>query len=196
MPLSWIIVIVALWCVVLYAIVIVAGVARRLSDLEIRSHPRSATTSAAAQLDVIAAGPRIGSALPELPEHPELSAASVGESGRIILMVSSTCGPCLRLAEQLNNPGVAAARPELNEVELVVVTDEAGRERFERFASGGVVIQHAGEISARIGVRATPFAIAIDQGVVVAVGLPGSAADIADLAAKCRRSAAKLTTTP
>jgi hypothetical protein len=189
MPWPWIVIVAALWCVVLYLILVVAGLSRRLADLHVDApsivHPASA-------LEAIAAGPPIGSPLPEFPNHPELGRASVGEAGRVMLFVSSTCGPCLRLAEQLKRPDVIAARRELTQMDLVVITDENGREQFESFATGGVVVQHAGEVSAALGIRVTPFAIAVDREGVVALGLPGSAADIADLAAKARVADARL----
>jgi hypothetical protein len=101
----------------------------------------------------------------------------------------------MRLTDQLRQPEMAQARPELREGDLVVVTDERGREHVESFASA-VVIQKAGEVSARIGVRATPFAIAVSRAGVVAVGLPDSPADIADLALKCRPQDRTLDTAP
>jgi hypothetical protein len=192
MPWPWIVLFIALWGAVLYAIVLVAGVSRRVSELE--SGFSGLGQSGGSALDVIAAGPRIGSSLPEFPDHPELSTASVGGLGRVILFVSSSCAPCVRLADQLNQPDAVAARPEFADLDLVVVTDDAGRELFENFASGGVVVQRAGEVAARLGVRATPFAVAVDREGVVAVGLPRSAADIADLAAKCRGPEAQLRT--
>jgi hypothetical protein len=171
----------------------VYGVSRRVSDLESRFPGLGLSGESA--LDVIAAGPSIGSRLPEFPEHPELSTASVGPLGRVILFVSSSCAPCVRLAEELNQRDAVATRPELADLDLVVVTDDAGREPFQTFASGGVVVQRAGEVAARLGVRATPFAVAVNRKGVVAIGLPRSAADIADLAAKCRKPGSGLRST-
>jgi hypothetical protein len=192
-PWPWIVLFIALWGAVLFAIVLVAGVSRRVSDLESR-FPGLGLSGGSA-LDVIAAGPSIGSRLPEFPEHPELSTASVGPLGRVILFVSSSCAPCVRLAEELNQRDAVATRPELADLDLVVVTDDAGREPFQTFASGGVVVQRAGEVAARLGVRATPFAVAVNRKGVVAIGLPRSAADIADLAAKCRKPGSGLRST-
>lgn len=173
---AWILVVIALWAAVLYALLVAAGVSRRLAELQ--GGPAGLMQS---QLDAVAAGPRIGEPLPEVPGHLELS--SGGESGRIVLFVSSSCGPCLRLRESLM-AAQAERNPALSGVDLVVVTDAGGVDRFSSVASA-VVVQE-GEISTRLGVRVTPFAIAMHAGSVVGVNLPQSAADVATLAAKCR----------
>jgi hypothetical protein len=184
MPLPWIIVVLVLWAAVVYALLVASGLSRRLAQIEERADEPTRS-----QLDAIAAGPQIGEPLPELPGHPELGSARVAGSGWILLLVSSSCGPCLTLIESLE---AAAAEGHLEralaDVDLIVVTDPAGEERARLVASARVVVQRTGEISDRLGVRVTPFAIAMDREAVVAVGLPQSASDIAELAAGCRRS--------
>jgi hypothetical protein len=180
MPASWIAFLAATWAVTVGLVVVVFGLGRRVRILEtsMRSPIRFG--------NLLSSAPAIGSKLPSVPGYEGIGQPTLG-AGRILLFLTSGCSPCRRLGEQLASLSPQQARA-LDGVDVVVVTDEQGLSVYES-EQVRVVAQRDGELSAHFGVRATPFAIAVDKdGTVRHVMLPNALEDLFALAAAANES--------
>jgi hypothetical protein len=184
---GWIALIVALWLMVIALAVLVLGLINRVGRLE-----RAASTQAGLadpEVRAPARGPQLGMRLPVVSGHERLVTPSASAK-RLILFLSSSCGPCKRLAADLKaavgiGDGEDAATPA--GVELVVVTDRAGVELFGDLAASELVAQSEGELSSAWNVPGTPFAIALDDhDVVRASGFASKLTHLNDLAGVLR----------
>jgi hypothetical protein len=176
---GWIALIVALWLMVISLAVLVLGLINRVGQLE---------RSAAAQPEGRRAvrGPQPGTRLPVVSRHERLAAASGTASKRLILFLSSSCGPCTRLASDLRAAAATEERVQAlppADVELLVVTDLGGAEVFGDLVVAELVVQSDGELSSAWDVPGTPFGVSVDEtGVVRASGFASTLAQLNDLA--------------
>jgi hypothetical protein len=175
---GWIALIIALWLMVISLAVLVLGLINRVGQLE-----RSATAQPEARR--VVRGPQPGARLPVVSRHEHLAAGTGTASKRLLLFLSSSCGPCTRLASDLR----AAATDERVQalpppgIELLVVTDLGGAEVFGDLAISELVVQPDGELTSAWDVPGTPFAVLVDEtGVVRASGFASTLAHLNDLA--------------
>jgi hypothetical protein len=180
---GWIALIVALWLMVIALAVLVLGLINRVGRLE-----RAAGTQAASahrEVRPPVRGPQLGARLPVVTGHERLATPSASAK-RLILFLSSSCGPCKRLAADLRaavgiRDGEDAPTPA--GVELVVVTDRAGVELFGDLAASELIAQSGGELSSAWEIPGTPFAISVDAtGVVRGSGFASNLADLTTVA--------------
>ena len=82
-------------------------------------------------------------------------------SERLFLVLSSTCGPCRKLADELR--GGWRAGDIVDELELVLITDPDGMASYADLGASDIVAQTAGQVSRAWGVPGTPFAVAVDE---------------------------------
>jgi hypothetical protein len=177
MPVAWAIVIVVLWAVVIGLVLVVLGVIRQLTPILER------IASGQAQAVRPAQGPPIGEPLPEFTGRGSngetVAAADLRDGPGLLLFLHSSCGPCRILADELSTAdlgGLAA--------ELTVVTDPGDMGNLMLPAGLRVVLQSDDEISEALGVRVTPFAIALDgRGTVRAKRAVNTLAQLTRLAA-------------
>jgi hypothetical protein len=175
---GWIALMIALWLMVVALAVLVLGLISRVGQLE-----RSALAKPEARRPV--GGPQPGSRLPVVPRHERLAAPSGNASERLILFLSSSCGPCTRLADELRAAAIDEAMDALAPAgpALLVVTDRDGVEVFGDLAVSELVVQPDGELTLAWDVPGTPFAVAVDEtGVVRASGFASTLARFNELA--------------
>lgn len=188
MPGNWIALFAALWVVVVFLLVLVLGLSRRIGTLEARLGDDPYDQG---PLD---GAPAIGDLLP-LPEgHEDLRWGPESGAAHVVLFLSSTCGPCLTLGEKLkalaeDSDGLPEA---LRDTEILIVTDSPGETVFGNLGIGArLVTQSDGEISQELGIRVSPFGLGIDaEGIVRAVTLPNTTEDVAAMAEACRLAGA------
>jgi hypothetical protein len=175
---GWIALMIALWLMVITLAVLVLGLINRVGQLE-----RSARAQPEARRSF--GGPQPGMPLPVVPRHERLAAASGTASKRLILFLSSSCGPCTRLATDLR----AAATDEavdtlpLAGLELLLVTDRDGVEVFGDLPVSELVVQPDGELTRAWDVPGTPFAVSVDEtGVVRASGFASTLVRLNEIA--------------
>ena len=184
LPGSWIALFVALWVVVLFLLVFVLGLSRRIGILEaeLGNGP-----SIQGPLD---GTPAVGEFLPVPKGHEDLRWGPQSGAAHVVLFLSSTCGPCVTLGEKLKvSAEDSDGLPEsLRNIEILIVTDGAGESIFGNLGiSARLVTQSDAEISRELGIRVSPFGLGIDpEGIVRAVTLPNSVEDVAGMAEACR----------
>jgi hypothetical protein len=178
MPVAWAIVIVALWVVVIGLVVVVLGVIRQLTPVLERL-----AASGQAHAPKPPQGPPVGEPLPEFTgrgsDGQAVTAADLRGSPGVLVFLHSSCQPCTALADELSTAdltGLAA--------ELTVVTDPGSTGNLMLPVARRVVLQSDEEISDALGVRAVPFAIALDgRGIVRAKRAVNTFAQLTRLAA-------------
>lgn len=166
MTLPWLVMFVLLWLVVLTLFVVVVGLSSQVKVLQLGDHQPQPQ-----YLDI---GPKIGSTLPSgLLDLPQPN------STRLVLFMSSTCSHCQKLAEELSN---ASLRPQVAELDVMLVTDERGQALYRNIRLAKMVDGRFQELSRELSVMATPFCFSIDSaGVVLAKGVPQSIEDLSAL---------------
>lgn len=111
----------------------------------------------------------------------------------VLLLVSAACAPCHRLLEQLTGTTTGA----LPAVPLIVVADSDAAPALLATLPPGVhgVYQRDRSVTRALAADRTPLAIGITADRRVSASkVPGTVADLADLAATLTRAAAKVTT--
>ena len=122
-------------------------------------------------------GPDVGSRFPATLGDVELG---YGQE-RVVVFLSSSCGPCRGLAQSLFEAPATGADLGL---EVVLVTDPEGVSAYADIGAARVVELNR-EVSRQLGVNATPFAIAVDHsGAVKGTGVPHSWDELVGLAGK------------
>jgi len=170
MSAPWIALVVVLWLAVVVLTVIVLGLIRRVDRLEgLPTRPGRFTPS---QL-----GPAIGSRPPAVAGYELLTGAQPRVS-RLVLFLSSTCGACRRLTDELRSRalGEPGGFSWLGDAELVLVSDAAGASAIADIVTE-IVVETDGALSTSWGIPGTPYAVAID-----ARGHVGASAFVSTLA--------------
>lgn len=136
--------------------VLVLGLVRRVGELE-----RSSSTSSPVHSPL--AGPAVGTSLPVVPGYERVLAAR--ESGQVLLFLSSSCGPCTKLARALQaiSGGRDAGEGMDSDAARVLITDPDGTTKFADLNAAEVITQTDGELSRAWGIPGTPFAVAVDR---------------------------------
>lgn len=180
---SWIALFVALWAVVLFLLVCVLGLSRRMKILETRLGDGPLTQG---PLD---GAPAVGEFLPLPRGHEDLHWGPRSGMAHVVLFLNSTCGSCVTLGERLeaqaeDRDGLPEA---LRNTEILIVTDSAGEPIFGHLGIGARLVTQANrEISRELGIRVSPFGLGIDtEGIVRAVALPNTVQDVVGLAEAC-----------
>jgi hypothetical protein len=97
----------------------------------------------------------------------------------VILFLNQACGPCQTLADAFKAD--ALGRDAEDDLAIIVVTNDAGAERFGHI--GRTVVDSAGTLAKRLSVPGTPFALTVDsQGIIRTSGVPNVVADVRKLA--------------
>ncbi|MDA8062831.1 MAG: hypothetical protein M0T80_10485 [Actinomycetota bacterium] len=162
MAAGWVVLIAALWASVLALAAVVLALARRVSAL-------------GGEATAPALGPPPGTLL----DAPEGATGDRAPAGRLYLFLSGGCQPCRALLDELR----AADWSEVADagVEVVVFADV----ELDPIAAGSVrqVVSDPGTTRTRFGVRATPYAVALDEGGWVrASRVPTSFATVVEMA--------------
>lgn len=183
MPASWVVLYCILWAAVVLLAVLVIGLSKRVDRLStVIPAPRHAYQG-------LGAGPQIGTKFPRVLGGVPLGAA---RGHRVVLFLSSSCGPCRALAASLRSRPSAPAEEDL---ELVLVTDDEGLEAYAGLPVSQVLVDHGREITRQLGVNATPFGVGLNcSGIVSANGVPHSWTDLVSLAGKCDASCSQRAT--
>ena len=177
MPIYWAIVIIALWIAVITMAVVFLGALKQV-NLSIQSVDPAGTRRHSSHDH----GPAVGSKIPTFSAIDSngfvVSDSTICRGAGIILILHASCGPCQQIAEQLRMSDITAlARL------LTIITDNDEGTSLDLPEGPRVVWQSSDNISDALGVRGTPFAIAIDQaGVVRASGVPHSVTDLTSMA--------------
>ncbi len=181
---SWIALFAALWAVVLFLLVLVLGLSRRIGILEAELGNGSSDRG---PLD---GAPAVGDLLPLPKGHEEVRWGSRSGAGQVVLFLSPMCGPCLTLGERLKDlSGNDSGLPEaLRDTEILIITDVGGEPIYGDLGIGAqLVTQSDSEIARELGIRVSPFGLGIDaNGIVRAVALPNTVADVEAIADACR----------
>jgi methylamine dehydrogenase accessory protein MauD len=177
MPIGWAVTIVVLWLTVVALAVIVLGTLRQLAPVLERA------VAAAAGLGSFDQGPAVGQELPRFTARDTVGEPADDQQLRgepaILVFLSSGCGPCQQLAEEMRAAGVGALASQ-----LIVVTSPEGSSSLELPAGLRVLAETANEVSSPMRVHGTPFAVAVDaDGVVRATEVPNTLAQLDSLAA-------------
>lgn len=191
MTAPWIVLFVALWLAVLLSLVLAMGLSRRIHKLE----SAGGATGQLSADDMLPASVSVGGELPIVAEGGQqlLAAVDAAKAGGVLLFLSTTCGPCLQLAEQLRGD-ISDVAEDLSSVALIVVSDPDGPQTYRGEPFADIVVDERRGIYDAMGIRATPAAIAVDQDRVVrGVKIPQSAADVATLARSCAAPTAAIT---
>ena len=157
MPVTWAIVIIVLWVAVICLAVVVLGVIRQVIP-----YLERIAAGQAEPAGPLVSGPPVGEPLPRFTGRDGdgniVTAADLRGRPGMLVFLHSSCAPCRILAGEL----AAADLGELADG-LTVVTDPGGTQELALPAGLRVVLQTGDEISAALGVRVTPFAIAFDE---------------------------------
>jgi hypothetical protein len=165
MPTGWAIVVVVLAVAVIVLAAVVLGLMRQITPLLERT---ALSDNVGRQLEN--QGPRVGSPLPDftaLGADGEVSADQLRGQPAVLVFLSVGCGPCEMLAAELG-------RSELGDLarQIVVVTSPEGRTELGIPDAVPVLAERNREVSDRLSVMGTPFAVAIDPGGVVRATRP------------------------
>lgn len=169
---------VILWALTLVLVIVVLGLLSEISTLRQRLGPEP---GALATND----GPLIGSRAPRL-EGTLLSGTRIRREGSehrtILIFVSPTCDPCLRLLPQIS--GFVRRKPEVDLFVVVQGSTETARELVSLYEIPANVLADADRsISAGFAIRATPFGIALDtEWIVRTKGIANDAGHLEALA--------------
>jgi hypothetical protein len=157
MAAPWIALMVTLWVMVAALSILALGLIRRVERLEIaisRGHAAGRSTIH---------GPTIGLRPPAVEGFERLASPIAPQQPRLVLFLSSTCGACGQLTEELlaykSDPGES---PALSNVALNVVVDE---DLAMTLADGpwSLLSQNEGELSKGWSVPGTPYVVALDR---------------------------------
>ena len=163
MAAPWIALMVALWLVVVFLAVILLGLIRRVNDLE-----------DAARRAALPRVPRLVTGR-QLPDSENLTVAEWRGRKLLLLFLSSGCGSCQRLADELRAAKCDEEPSPLGELRLVLITDPGGATRFAGLGASDIVTQTSSELTRAWGIPGTPYAVALDEdGVVGAIGFAGT----------------------
>lgn len=163
----WVVLFAVQWAALIFIVFVLVGLARKINgggQVAVQPGPEAALSGL----------PGLGTRLEpaQLPDHVIGSAA-------VVLFLSSTCGPCLKLGEALKS--AAQDGPGLPQAMIVIVTDRTD----ETLEAAGltVVVDPTGSYKEKVNVIATPTGIAIDHdGRVCGTDIPNSLADVEALA--------------
>lgn len=176
MPTGWGVLIGLLWATVFLLLAVVVGLNRRVMDL-MRVEGKQKFGSQ------VPSGPKIGTSVPADLKLP----SGIGtHRARLLLFLNSGCAPCRALgASFVADVGEDSVRPGLDHIDIILVTDERGREVFAPVKAAGVLVQEHQEVAQRLGINVTPFAVAVDaNGTIQSTGTPHNFEDVASLAAQ------------
>jgi hypothetical protein len=162
MTIGWVIAYAALWLAVIALGAIVLGLLRQITPLLERAaggQENQAPRPPAHMSD----GPSIGRPVPHFtasgPDGPLTDEQLLGQP-YVLVFLSTGCGPCQQLAAEL--AGTDLGRLGDLSRQLVIVTDPDGQAELGIPASLRVLTQTARkEISIPLGVRGSPYAIAV-----------------------------------
>jgi len=177
MPVGWAIVVVAQWIAIIALAAIVLGVLRQAT------HRLEQPAGSPRMADRLAdQGPAVGSRLPPFTGRDDngelLHAAQVLNGPTVLLFLSATCAPCVRLADELGashlgEPGWS----------LIVVIDPGAHGTLQLPTRLRVLVMPVSEVAEVFAVRGRPFAVAADtEGIVRAKGGLNTVAQLTDLA--------------
>lgn len=177
MPVGWAIAVVVLGVAVIVLAAVVLGLMRQVTPvLERLADGNDIGRRLHAQ------GPSTGQPLPEftaLGPDGEVSAGELRGRPTVLLFLSVGCGPCQRLAAELDRsgPGELASQ-------LFVITSQDGQRVLGLPSSVTVLTERGREVSDRLSVIGTPFAVAVDpDGIVLATRSPNTLSQLGELAA-------------
>jgi hypothetical protein len=152
-------VIIVLWLAVISLAVVMIGILRQVtSQLEL---------IAAGQASPLAnIGPAIGTKLPGFAGSDgsgnAVTDADLRGQPALLLFMASRCAPCRKLAEDMTATGLGQLASM-----LTIVTDPEGPDVLGLPAGPRIVFQTANEVSKALSIRATPFAVAVDESGIV-----------------------------
>jgi len=178
MPAGWAIAVVVLGVAVIVLMVVVLGLMRQVSPLLERL---AAAEEIGQRLQ--AQGPAVGHLLPDftaLGPGGEVPASELRGRPAVLLFLSVGCGPCQTLAAELGRaePGELASQ-------LIVVTSQDGQRALGLPSDVMVLTERGREVSDRLSVIGTPFAVAVDPGgIVLATRNPNTLSQLSELAAQ------------
>lgn len=178
MPIGWAIVVVVQWLAIAALAVVVLGVLRQVAP-----HLQRAAAPAPPH-DYRNQGPTVGARLPAFAARDAGGGivdggAPAGRPG-VLLFLSASCRPCLRLARLLSAPDVPAALTG----SLTVVCDPEGAEMLAFPAWLPVLTMSDAEGREVLGVHGRPFAVAVGaDGTVTGKRMVNTIAHLTDLIA-------------
>jgi methylamine dehydrogenase accessory protein MauD len=151
-----------LWALTLILVIVVLGLLNAVTTLRQRLGPEPGALA-------INDGPLIGSQAPRL-EGTLLSGVHIGRAASdhttVLVFVSPTCDPCLRLLPQIS--GFVRRTPEVDLFVILQGSAKSARELVSLYEiPANVLVDTDGTITAAFGVRATPFGLAIDTDWIV-----------------------------
>ena len=175
MPIGWEITVVVLCVAVVVLTVVVLGLLRQVTPVLERAADAAGGTGRPL-------GPEPGHPLPHFVADGTDGAVSDAQlRGRpaVLLFLTSGCAPCQVLAEEMRGSDLARLTDR-----LVVVTGPDGAQRLGIPADVRVLIEHDRQVSDRLSVDGTPFAIAVDpDGIVQAASVPNTIGQLHEIAA-------------
>jgi hypothetical protein len=175
----WIALVVALWITTVILAVLVLGLVRKVDELAGDS-PKNGLPFPNI------GGPVLGRRPPTVNGYGGLVPGSRSHAPRLVLFLSSTCGVCLKLVEELRSRQLAGAGHWPEAVDLVVVTDPAWENSLANLATT-VVTQQDRAISEPWQVPGTPYAVAINaDGKVSASSFALNLGQLAQMASSLR----------
>lgn len=169
MSAAWIVLILMLGVTVALLMVVVLGLISRVNELEAR------TSRAPTDALVVP-----GDHLPVVPGFEISALTMTGGTKRLVLFLSSLCGPCRKLADDLR--ATRDEPPLLGTSELLLITDREGASSFADVGASHIVIQTAAELTRAWGIPGTPFAVAVDETeTIIATGFVRTRNSLAEL---------------
>jgi methylamine dehydrogenase accessory protein MauD len=159
MPIGWAVVIVVQWVAIIALGAVVLGVLRQVTPhLERPPGPPAAR--------IQDQGPAVGSRLPPFTGRDQdgeiLNAVQLIGSPFVLLFLSGTCQPCVRLATEMST----AAPGDLTAM-VIAVADEADLGTLRLPAWSRVLAMSTAEVAEVFSVRGRPFAVAVDADGIV-----------------------------
>ena len=177
MPIGWASLVVLQWLAIIALAAVVLGVVRLVT-------PRLLQAADSPPMRMQNQGPAVGSKLPPFTgldgSGEVLNAAQLVGRATVLLFLSATCPPCVRLADELGGSDVGELADS-----LIVVTDLDGYDALRLPASVRALIMPDNEVAEVFTVRGRPFAIAVDmEGVVRSKQGLNTVAQLSDLTAQ------------
>jgi methylamine dehydrogenase accessory protein MauD len=161
MPLGWMIVEVIQCLAIIVLAVIMLGVLRQITPVLEQS-----TAARALALDPLDQGPRVGERLPQFTAWDTggvaLDEGMLNGRASVLLFLSAGCGPCENLAQEISQADLGKLSDE-----LVIVTDSHEQGGLGTAGELPVLIEPDGSVSGVFGIRAKPFAVAVDGAGIV-----------------------------
>jgi hypothetical protein len=152
MSTGWAIVVIVQWLAIVALAAVVLGLVRQ-------GAPAAEQTAESRELLFQNQGPAVGSKLPPFTGRDgsggTLNAAQIVGRPAVLLFLSATCLPCVRLADEIagSDPGDLADS-------LIVVTAPDGHEKLRLPASVRVLVMPDKEVAEVFTIKGRPFAIA------------------------------------